>query len=157
MHKIQVFFEEEKNDAESNSVKTSIESDLEIKTGSLKIVNCYYINAELNEEELHKVAGKLFADPIVQKYSVDSEPEISFDWLIEVKLHSGVTDNIGNAAVIGVQDLIKRKFRENETIRASKKYFISGELEEKQIKRICTEMLANTLIESTEYKKSGKD
>lgn len=157
MHKIQVFFEEEKNDAESNSVKTSIESDLEIKTGSLKIVNCYYINAELSQEELQKIAGKLFADPIVQKYSVDSEPEISFDWLIEVKLHSGVTDNIGNAAVIGVQDLIKRKFRENETIRASKKYFISGELEEKQIKRICTEMLANTLIESTEYKKSGKD
>lgn len=157
MHKIQVFFEEEKNDAESISVKNDIVSELDIKVNSVKVVNCYCINAELDSVELEKIAKNLFSDPIVQKYSIDSEPEIESDWIIEVKLHAGVTDNIGTASMQGVQDLIKRKFKENESIRTTKKYFISGSLNENQINRICRELLANEVIESFEFKKMKKD
>jgi phosphoribosylformylglycinamidine synthase len=153
MHQIQVFFEEEKNDAESLSIKKDIASDLNIELTFLKIVRCYYINAELSLKELEEAAKKLFADPVVQKYSIDEEAKIDAEWMIEVKLHSGVTDNEGNAAVTGVQELLNMKFKENEWIKTSKKYFISGKINETEIKRICTEMLANEVVESFEYKK----
>ncbi|MBU2099836.1 phosphoribosylformylglycinamidine synthase subunit PurS, partial [Candidatus Micrarchaeota archaeon] len=135
MHRIEVFFREEKNDAESISVKKEIESELGIKTESVKIVHCYYINAELSEEEAKTAAEKLFCDPIVQNYSVDSDSGIKADFMVEIKFLPGVTDNEGNAAMIGVKDLLKREFREKENIRTSKKYFFSGNLKEKEIER----------------------
>ncbi len=156
MHKIEVFFSKTENDSESFSVKNDIVSDLGIEVDSVKIVNCYYINADLMQEQLQKIAVKLFADPIVQNYSINSEKlEIKADWLIEVKLHLNVTDNTGNASIIGVKDLLKIEFRKelNENIRTSKKYFLSGNLNEKQIKRIAKELLANEVIESFEFKK----
>ncbi len=157
MHKIEVLFKEEKNNAESVSVKNDIALELGIQLDSLKIVDCYYIQAELTEEELQKTASKLFADPIIQDYFIDKKAEIESDWKIEVKFHKDVTDNKGNAAIIGVQDLIKRKFQENEEIRTSKKYFISGNVEENQIKRICSELLANQVVESFEFNKTKSD
>lgn len=150
MHKIEVFFQEDKNDSESNAVRKDILSDLGIQLNSLKIVQCYYINADLSDEELQKTASKLLADPIVQKYVINSESEIKADWLIEVKLNSGVTDNTGNAAMLGVKDLLKREFKEetNENIRTTKKYFISGEITREQAERIAKELLANEVVEN---------
>lgn len=153
MHKIEVFFPETENDSESFSVKNDVVSDLGIEVNSVKIVYCYYINADLSLEELENTAKNLFSDPIVQEFTVDSDAVIKADWLIEVKFNSGVTDNTGEAAVIGLEDLIKRKLNENEGINTTKKYFLSGNLSENQVKRIAKELLANEVIESFELKK----
>jgi len=153
MHRIEVFFADPKNDAESFSVKKDILSELEIQTDSVKVIKCYYLNAELSLEDTENLAKNLFADPIVQNYSIDSEAKTEADWKIEVKLNSGVTDNEGNTAMLGAKDLLKRNFSENEEIRTSKKYFLKGNLDEEKIKRICKELLANEVVESFEYKK----
>jgi len=152
MNKIEVFFEEEKNDSESNAVKNDILSDLGIELNGLKIIQCYYIEADLTQEELEKIASKLFSDPIVQKYRINSKAEIESDWLAEIKLLPGTTDNTGNAAMIGVKDLLKRDSFENESIKTSKKYYFFGGTEE-EIKKICKKLLANEIIESFEIKK----
>ncbi len=153
MNKISVFFREKENDSESASVRKDIESDLGIKLDFLKIVHSYLIDAELNQEETELIAKKLFSDPIVQEYRINEKTGIESDWAIEVKLHADVTDNEGNASVKGVQDLIKRKLNENQSIRTSKEFFVSG-ADESQIKRICSEMLANNVIESFNYRKN---
>ncbi|PIN99238.1 MAG: hypothetical protein COT90_00495 [Candidatus Diapherotrites archaeon CG10_big_fil_rev_8_21_14_0_10_31_34] len=155
MNKIEVFFREEKNDSESNSVKNDILADLGIKLNALKIVQCYYIEPELTEQELEKIASNLFCDLIVQEYKINSDAEIKADWLAEIKLLPGTTDNTGNASMIGVKDLLKRNFPENESIKTSKKYFFSGGTEN-EINKVCREMLANEIIESFEIKKSGE-
>jgi phosphoribosylformylglycinamidine synthase len=153
MHKIEVFFGQEKNDAESISMKKEVESELGFEIDFFKIVRCYYLNAELSLEEAKETAEKLFCDPIVQNYSIDSDTGIKAGFMVEVKFLPGVTDNEGNAAIIGVKDLLKRKFKEKENIRTSKKYFISGNLKKKEIERICRELLANQVVESYEIKK----
>ncbi len=155
MNKIEVFFKEKENDSEARAIKNDVLFDLGIKLDSLKIIKCYYVNAELSEEELKKTASSLFADPVVEDYKINSDTEINADWTAEIKLLPGTTDNEGNAAMTGVKDLLKRNFAENESIKTSKKYFFSG-ITKEEINRICRNFLANEIIESFEIKEIKK-
>jgi len=73
-----------------------------------------------------------------------------------VKLKKEVTDNVGATARQAIEDLLDRKLLEEETIRSGRKYLLRGNIQEEEVKRICTGLLANELIEEFSYRKGKK-
>ncbi|AJF59803.1 MAG: phosphoribosylformylglycinamidine synthase [archaeon GW2011_AR10] len=156
-HRVEVGFKEQKNDPIGASVKADIEDDLEIKgIETVSFIEFFELNAELQEEKAKEIAEKLLVDPIIQEYSLNKELSAAFDWEIEVKLKKEVTDNVGATARQAIEDLLDRKLLEEETIRSGRKYLLRGNIQEEEVKRICTGLLANELIEEFSYRKGKK-
>ena len=156
-HRVEVGFKEQKNDPIGASVKADIEDDLEIKgIETVSFIEFFELNAELQEEKAKEIAEKLLVDPIIQEYSLNKELSAAFDWAIEVKLKKEVTDNVGATARQAIEDLLDRKLLEEETIRSGRKYLLRGNIQEEEVKRICTGLLANELIEEFSYRKGKK-
>ncbi|MBU1120659.1 MAG: phosphoribosylformylglycinamidine synthase subunit PurS [archaeon] len=157
MWEIEVGYKEGKKDAVADSVKASIGEDLGIKKiNSLRIIDVYRINKDFFETQVKEIAEKLFIDPITQSFSIDKPFSDKADWIIEVKFHEDVTDNVAIAAMEGVHDLTGLGFAEGENLRTAKKYLIEGKLSEKEVQSICKDLLANELIESFKYWKGKK-
>ena len=154
MHEIQAGYKENKVDFTAIALKNSIEEDLRIKSiKSLRILDVFRIESNLFPSQVQRIARELLHDSITQQYSIDRPLINVFDWLIEVKFHDNVTDNVAIAALEGIEDLIGRKFRENEWLKTARHYLIEGKLNENEIQRICKDLLANELIESFSYRK----
>lgn len=152
--RVEVGYKEGKTDSIGAALKADIEEDLRIAgIESVSYIDVYEINAGLSEPEVKEVAEKLFIDPITQNYSINSNLISDFDWAIEVKYHSDVTDNVGITAVEGIEDLLGREFSEDEDVRSIRKYLINGKIPEKDVERICKGLLANELIETYSYEK----
>ena len=151
---VEVCYRKDKRDAIAESVKSDIMSDLGISVESVSFVEIYTINAEITEKEAKKIASQLLSDPVIQDYSVNSQLKIDFDWEIIIELNPDVTDNIGSVAKLGIEDLLVGKMRDNESVKYSRKYLLKGKISEIEIKRICEDLLANSVIEKYSYKKS---
>lgn len=148
IHKIEVGFKKGIKDALGESVKREIIEDLNILVDKVKTVDVYAIDADLSEEQLKMLGENLFANPITQKFSLDSPLTEDFDWLIEVGFKPGVTDNVAKTAKKAMEDILKKKLRPEEAIYTSKQYLISGkELTGDDLDNIAKNLLANDLIQ----------
>ncbi|MFH1240403.1 MAG: phosphoribosylformylglycinamidine synthase subunit PurS [Candidatus Diapherotrites archaeon] len=152
---VEVCYRPDKRDALGLSVKADIKDDLGLSVESVSFVHVYTINAEITENEAKKIASQLLSDPVIQDYSVNSPLKTNFDWEITVELNPDVTDNVGLAAKHGIEDLLIGKMREDEFVKYSRKYLLKGKLSEDKIKRICEDLLANSVIEKYSYKKGN--
>ncbi len=147
MHSIEVAFRDERLDSAGISLKNAVLGDLGIL--GLEKVRCtesYYLEIPLDAEKLREIAGKVFADPIVQSYSVDGGLLQGFDFVIEVRLHPDVTDNLAIVTHEAVEDFLG--YRVRGKIRSGRRYYLSGKISEKDAQRIAREMLANGMVET---------
>ena len=152
---VEVCYRSDKRDALGASVKADIKDDLGLSVESISFVDVYSINAEITEKESQKIASQLLSDPVIQEYSVNEPLKANFDWEIVVELNPDVTDNVGLAAKHGIEDLLVGKMRENEFVKYSRKYLLRGKISENEIKRICEDLLSNSVIEKYSYKKGN--
>lgn len=153
-YRVEVCYINPADDAAAREVLSAIREDLCIRgIASLNCVDVYLVDADFSDEEIRMVAERLMHDPLTQKFSINKPLFGEFGWEIEVRLHPNVTDNTGIAARTGISDLLGRKLLETETVSAARKYVICGELKERDVKRICTALLANPLIESWKTRK----
>jgi len=115
-HRIEVGFKPGMVDALGQSVARSVREDLGLNPSRVRSVAVYTTNAAFSRPELERLGGELFADPVIQIYSVDQPlyGATDFDWLIEVGYRPGVTDNVGHSAAEGVQDMLGRQFSADE-------------------------------------------
>jgi phosphoribosylformylglycinamidine synthase len=147
--RIEVDFKKNVVDALGNSIKKKIEENLKIKADSVKTVDVYTIDSNLSNEELNILGEVLFADPVIQNFTVDKPIAENFDWLIEVGFKPGVTDNVGRTAKEGIEDIFKIKTKING-VYTSKQYVITGDIGKGEVERIASDLLANQLIERWE-------
>jgi phosphoribosylformylglycinamidine synthase len=147
LNRIEVGFKTNVVNALGNIIKKGIIEDLKIKVDSVKTVDVYTIDSNLSNEELKMLGEELFADPVIQDFSVDSSLAKDFDWLIEVGFKPGVTDNVGKTAKEGIEDILKRKIN---GVYTSKQYIIKGSINKDEAEKISSDLLANQLIESWE-------
>ncbi|MGB2762238.1 MAG: phosphoribosylformylglycinamidine synthase subunit PurS [Minisyncoccales bacterium] len=152
IHRIEVYFKKEIRDAKGESIKKRIKEDLGILVNEVKTVDVYTIDADLSKKQLDLLGGNLFANPVIQEFSIDSSPTTFcrkvvgvFDWLIEIGFKPGVTDNVAKTAKGAIEDMLGKKI--NGDIYTSKKYLIAGQLEKKDIEKIAQDILANELIQ----------
>lgn len=147
-HRIEVGFKEGIRDALGEKVKKRVIEDLNISVKNVKTVDVYTIDANLSKEQLNLLGENLFSDPVIQEFSIQEPLARNFDWLIEVGLKPGVTDNVGKTTKEAIKDILKIEFSGEEAIYTSKQYLISGEkLNQKDLERIARDLLANELIQ----------
>jgi phosphoribosylformylglycinamidine (FGAM) synthase PurS component len=152
-YRVEIAFLQKDTDSIGKGIKADINEDLGITVQNVSYIEVYSIDAGLGKDEVKAAAERLFSDPLIQEYSINNEITKGFDWVIEVKLHSDVTDNTGMMAEQAIADVIGRKLKEGESIRCIRKYGIKGKLDEAQVARICSGLLANSQIETFSYKK----
>ncbi len=125
------------------------------KIKNVSISDSYTIDTTLNKNNLNLIS-KILANPILEIFSINKVVAPSkFDWLIEVGFLPGVTDNIGATTKETIEDLIKRKFKTNQSAYTSQIFFISGTLTKTDVEKIAYS-LHNPLIQRTRIKTSSE-
>jgi len=149
IHRIEVGFKLDVTDALGDSVARSVAEDLGLKADRVRTVSVYTINIDFSAEELLRLGNELFADPVIQHFSLNEplHPHGDFDWLLEVGFRPGVTDNVGHSAAQGMQDMLGRELQSGEGFFTSRQYLFHGELMRADVEHIASGLLANDLIE----------
>lgn len=135
---------------------------------NVSLVEVYTIDKEFTQDQLKKIATAL-SNPLVQKAMIighsggsDVPQHDDFNYVIEVGYLPGVTDNVATTAKELIEDLLRLKFKDQEDVYTSRKYFIDGVLSQKDIEVIANS-LYNPLIQRViikdrkEFEKTKKD
>ncbi len=119
-----------------------------LKTQSVEV---YTINKDFKNFELEKIA-QMLCNPVSQKYSIDDHAkDIDFDFALEIGFLPGVTDNIATTAKESIEDLLKTKFVDDESVHSSQLIFLKGDLNKETVEKIGN-TLANELIQRIHIK-----
>lgn len=87
-------------------LKVGLESLLASSISKLKVVSGYLIDKDITSDDLHLIAGRLFADPVVESFSIEQLPWEGYSFVVTTGYKPGVTDNIGHTASIATRDLV---------------------------------------------------
>ena len=157
MYRVEVYLKSHLSDARGLSLVSDI-YDLGITTISdVRIVDIYWLDADLAPEELELVCRSLLADQVTQEYqyftpstatSEDSKGQSSFknehSYTIEVAYNAGVTDPVEDTVMKAVRDLSIERVR---AVRTAKRYMIEGHLDEAQLEVISSRLLVNPIVQ----------
>jgi len=136
-------------DALGEKIRARIIHDLGIGTiSSIRTATVYSLTATLFTEELTSLAEGPLSDPIVQDYSINSTFYKEFDWMVEVGLRPGVTDNVGRTAKEAVIIALRKDLPPDFSVHTATQYFLIGNCSRKHVERVADEILANTLIQT---------
>jgi len=155
-HRIEIGLKEGIRDALGEKVKRRIQNDLGLSVESMRTISVFTLDMELPQEELEMIATGPFFDPIIQTYQIDQPLAHDFDWLVEVGFKPGVTDNAGKTAKEAIQWRLGKRLKDEEKVYTSTQYLFRGGLKRREIERICTELLGNSLIQRFEVWKSNE-
>ncbi|MBD3330667.1 phosphoribosylformylglycinamidine synthase [Candidatus Peregrinibacteria bacterium] len=139
------------NDTKSQVMTDKLRS-LEFPIEKATVAEVYTVNKDFNNRELTKIS-EMLSNPISQKFLID-EPnrEIDFDYALEIGFLPGVTDNIATTARETIENYLKEKFKNEESVHTSTLIFLKGQnLNEEIIKNI-GDSLANSLIQRIHIK-----
>ncbi len=129
--------------------------NLKFPVTDVKVLEVYTVNKKLIKSDIEKIA-KMLSNPISQTYQIDhSQPDFQFDYALEIGFLPGVTDNIASTAKESIEDLLKKKFEDDESVHTSTLILIKGDIDEKQTQEI-GEVLANKLIQRIHIKSHEK-
>ena len=151
-HRIEVAFKEGLRDSLGEKQAARIKNDLGLAVKSVRTVDCYTIDAPLAREQLELLAGEAYSDPITQVWSLDRPLAKAFDWVIEVGLLPGVTDNVGRTAREALEACVSARLKDAEKVYTSRQYLIKGRLSKAEAERIATELLGNPLVNRFEIR-----
>ena len=149
MHRIEVRLKSHLPDARGQGLVKDIH-DLGIATVSdARVVDIYWLDAELDAATLDLLGRSLLADPVTQLYrhrqSSSAEPiDESRYHTVEVAYNAGVTDPVEDSLLKAIKDLNVAGVR---AVRTSKRYLIAGQLTDEQLQIICSRLLVNPIIQ----------
>ena len=147
MHRVEVYLKDQLTDARGQGLVRDI-YDLGITNVSdVRVMDVYWLDADLKAEELELICLNLLADPVTQQYRFNSyNPNHNEEGLfsIEVAYNAGVADPVEETAMKAVVDLGIKDVR---AIKTAKRYLIKGKLEENQLSLICNRLLVNPIIQ----------
>ena len=149
MHRVEVRLKSHLHDARGLSLVKDIH-DLGITTVSrVRVVDIYWLDADLSPERLELVCQALLADPVTQEYQ--HEPSLSIEresgtiqYSVEVTYKPGVTDPVEETVMKAVRDLGIGDVR---AVKTAKRYLIAGHLDENQLESISSKLLVNPIIQ----------
>ena len=152
MHRIGVRLKSHLPDARGLGLVKDIH-DLGITTVSdVRVVDIYWLDADLTTDELDLIGHHLLADPVTQEYqfftpSTDIRGSLKVErqvHTVEVAYNAGVTDPVEDSVLKAIRDLGVENV---SAVKTSKRYLIEGQLEEQQLQVICSRLLVNPIIQ----------
>lgn len=129
----------------AESIKKRIKHDLGIKVKKVRTKRIFVFDTELTEKELEKARKQIFCDEQVDLASFDTIT-MPYDYMIHVAWKPGVADTTGRVSKEALEDIIKRKLKENETIYSSLQILIEGEISKEQAQQIA-HLYANETVQ----------
>ncbi len=149
MHRVEIYLKSHLSDARGLSLVRDI-YDLGITTVSnVRVVDIYWLDADLTPEELDLICHRLLADPVTQDYRCEPSPSddsrIGNDYhTVEVTYNAGVTDPVEDTIMKAVRDL---GVEDVSGVKTAKRYLIQGQLNASQLETICSRLLVNPIIQ----------
>ncbi|MBI2836447.1 MAG: phosphoribosylformylglycinamidine synthase subunit PurL [Chloroflexi bacterium] len=148
MHRIEVSLKSNQPDSRGAGLVKDIH-DLEIGTVSdARVVDIYWLDAELDSSALAMIGSMLLADPVTQEFRVDPDEAVRGrtreNHIIEVAYNPGVTDPVEETVLKAIRDLGVDGVR---GVKTSRRYLVEGRLSEAQMEIICNRLLVNPIIQ----------
>jgi phosphoribosylformylglycinamidine synthase len=135
-------------DTQGNNTAREIQDALGIAVNRVARIKVYTVSG-LDDPELQTVlkSGALH-DPVLHTASLEPLAQ-DFDWLVEVGLRPGVTDNEGRTAQGILCSLLPERTASDESLRVytSTQFLLSGDIDRGAVEHIARDLLANELIQ----------
>lgn len=116
-----------------------------IKIKEIKILSSYLIEGNFSKKDLGNI-GESLTNKNIEGFSINSIPEVDFDFLFEIGFLPGVTDNVANTTKETIIDLLNIKNENNLSVFTSNVFLVKGKASDLDKKNI-TLSLFNPLIE----------
>jgi len=149
MHRVEVCLKSHLSDARGLALVRDI-YDLGIATvSSVRVVDVYWLDADLPSDKLNLICSCLLADPVTQDYRCEPNPSGesrtgSGYHTVEVTYNAGVTDPVEDSIMKAVRDLGVEGVG---GVKTAKLYLIQGQLDARQLETICSRLLVNPIIQ----------
>ncbi|MDD4875628.1 MAG: phosphoribosylformylglycinamidine synthase subunit PurL [Dehalococcoidales bacterium] len=149
MHRVEIYLKSYLLDARGQSLVRDI-YDLGITTVSnVRVVDIYWLDADLTLENLDLISGRLLADTVSQDYrhELNSQNEIEKSndcHTVEVTYNPGVADPVEDTILKAVRDLGVEGVN---GVKTAKRYIIKGQLNADQLETVCNRLLVNPIIQ----------
>jgi len=150
MHRVEVCLKPHLPDARGLNLVRDIH-DLGITTvSSVRVMDIYWLDADLPPDKLDLICRCLLADPVTQDYqfltpSTNIRGEVNKQsHTIEVTYNAGVTDPVEDTIMKAVLDLGVGGVR---AVKTAKRYLLQGQLSDEQLETICSRLLVNPIIQ----------
>ncbi len=149
MHRLEVSLKSHLPDARGLGLVKDIH-DLGITTVSrARVVDIYWLDADLAPDKLELVCRGLLADPVTQEYRYQpgfpaAEETGTNLHTVEVTYQAGVTDPVEDTIIKAVRDLGIGGVR---AVKTARRYLLQGPLDEDQLEVICDQLLVNPIIQ----------
>jgi len=109
----------------------------------VQLVDVYTTDVNLDDSQMQSVSGML-SNNVFQEV-VNGKKTEKFDYVVEIGFLPGVTDNVGNTAREGLEDLLEKKIS-GQGVYTSQMMFLSGDISREDAKRI-GDSLSNPVIQ----------
>ena len=150
MHRIEISLKSHLPDAAGSGLVKDIR-DLGIMTVSrVRVIDVYWLDAELAADELELICQHLLADPVTQEYrhlaslAADEETAGEVWHIVEVTYNPGVADPVEETVMKAIRDLGIGGVR---VVKTARRYLLQGKIDEAQMELICSRLLVNPIIQ----------
>jgi len=149
VHRIEVRLKSQLPDARGLGLVKDIH-DLGITSvSSVRVVDVFWLDANLAPDVLDMICRRLLADPVTQEYWYGQGPRdevgVGDDYhVVEVAHNAGVADPVEETVEKALRDLGVGEVR---GVKTSKRYLIKGRLDERQLEAISSKLLVNPIIQ----------
>ena len=149
MHRIEVSLKKDLPDARGVGLVRDIHDIGITSVTDARIVDIYWLEADLSPGKLEPICHRLLADPLTQEYWYGQHPRPEYEagaysYSIEVAYNAGVTDPVEATVLKALKDL---GIGEVRAVKTAKRYLIKGELDKPQLETIGDKLLVNPIIQ----------
>lgn len=132
-------------DVRGVALQRALADDLHLTVDDIRTAALYTIHAPRSAAELEEARQCLFTDAVVQESFWAKRPPMTCDWIVQVGLLPGVTDNVGHTAATALEDIYDQPLAGE--VYTSSLYLVRGALSRQDVERVVRDMLANPLIQ----------
>ncbi len=149
MHRIEVRLKADLPDVRGLSLLRDINDLGIVSVNNIRVVDIYWLDADLTPHTLELICRCLLADPVTQEYwygqcpRPEGEAGINYH-SVEVAYNAGVTDPVEGTIIKALKDLGVAGVR---GVKTAKRYLIEGQLDKPQLDAICSKLLVNPIIQ----------
>ena len=131
-------------DVRGQALQRTLQDDLHLTIEEARTAALYTIHAPSITADLEAAQQVLFTDAIVQESYWAKRPALPCDWIVQVGLLPGVTDNVGRTAARALEEIYDRPLQGE--VYTSSLYLLRGALQRQDVERVVRDVLANPLI-----------
>ena len=144
--RLEIRLKKELTDAEGAGIRRKAGEYFGLEVDGIRVIRVLTIDADLSPDQLVEIRNEIFTNPVTEESSY-APIAADFDWLIWIGFRPGVRDTAGSTAAEAIEDVLGIKFKADQAVYTSRLYEIKGKLQEQEIHKMASNLLANDIIQ----------